>query len=57
MKAGGIHKDELALPPVHDGADAVPGGLGLIGDNGDLLPDESVGEGGLAHIGPAHNGN
>ena len=29
--------------------------LGLVGDDGDLLPHQGVGQGGLAHVGPAHN--
>ena len=57
VEAGGVHKDELALPPVFDAADAVPGGLGLVGNNGHFLPHKGVGQGGLAHVGPSADGN
>ena len=55
VQARRIQKDELALPPVQNGADPVPGGLGLVGDDGHLLPHQGIGQGGLAHVGAAYN--
>ena len=57
VEARGVHEHELGVPPVHHAADAVPGGLGLGGDNGDLLPHQGVGQSGFAHVGPAGNGD
>ena len=57
VEAGGIHKDKLELTPVYNAADAVPGGLGLVGYNGHLLPHQPVGQGGFSHIGAACNGD
>ena len=56
VEAGGIHEDELAVPTGEDGADAVAGGLGLVADDGDLLTHQGVGQGGLAHVGTAADG-
>src|SRR5690606_10065304 len=36
--------------------DAGAGGLGLVGDDGQLAAHQAVQQGGLAHIGPAHDG-
>ena len=55
VEAGSVHEDELAVVPVDHGADTVAGGLGLVGHDGDFLAHQRVGQGGLAHIGPAHN--
>lgn len=57
VEAGGVDEHKLAVPPVEDGADAVAGGLGLIGDDGNLLPHQGVGQGGLSHVGPPHDGD
>ena len=57
MEAGRVHKDKLTLPPVFDAANAGAGGLGLIGDDGHLLPHKGVSQGGLAHIGPSTDGD
>ena len=57
VQTGGVHKDELGVTPVEHRTDAVTGGLGLGGDNGDLLPHQGVGQGGLAHVGAAHDGD
>ena len=57
VEARGVHKDELALPTVQDGRDAVAGGLGLVGDDGYLLSYQGVGQGGFAHVGTAAKGN
>jgi len=57
VETGSVHKNKLAPAPVQNRADAVTGGLGLIGDNGDFLPYQGVGQGGLAHVGPAHHGD
>ena len=55
VQAGGVQEDELAALPVHHRADAVAGGLGLVGDDGDLLAHQGVGQGGLTHVGAAHD--
>ena len=57
VEARGIHKDELGVAPVQDAADPVPGGLGLVGDDGDLLAHQGIRQGGLAHVGPSANGD
>ena len=57
MVAGGIHKDKLGVFPGDDAADPVSGGLGFIGNDGDLFADQKVRQGGLAHVGPSGNGN
>ena len=50
VKARGIEQDELRIALGHDAVDAVARGLRLIGDNGDLLADERVGQAGLADV-------
>ena len=57
MEARGVQKDILRVAQLHHGGDAVAGGLGFIGNNGDLLPHDGVGEGGFTHIGPTADGN
>ena len=57
MITGGIHKNKLGILPGDDAADPVAGGLGLIGNDGDLLANQVIGQGGLAHIGPSGNGD
>ena len=53
----GVQEQELALRPVDDAQEAVPGGLGLGRRDGQLLPHQPVQEGGLAHVGEAHEGD
>ena len=50
-----IHK--LGVAVVHHAVNAVAGGLGLVGHDGDLLAHQSVGQAGLTHIGSAANGD
>ena len=50
VKARGVEQDELRIALGHDAVDAVARGLRLIGDNGDLLADERVGQAGLADV-------
>ena len=57
VEARGIHKDKLTLPPGEYAADAVAGGLRLIGDDGHLLPHQGIDQGGFSHIGAAAEGN
>ena len=57
VEAGSVQQDILGVLPVHHTVDPVPGGLGLVGDDGDLLPHQRIGEAGLAHIGPAADGD
>ncbi len=52
VEARGVDEDELRIAAVDDGADAVAGGLGFMGYDGDLLADERVGKRGLADIRP-----
>ena len=57
VEAGGIQQDILGVLPVHHTVNPVPGGLCLVGDDGDLLPHQCIGEAGFAHIGPAADGD
>ena len=50
VKARSVEQDELRIALGHDAVDAVARGLRLIGDNGDLLADECVGQAGLADV-------
>ena len=57
MQARGVQQHKLGILTVHHAVDPVAGGLGLVGDDGDLLPHQGVGEAGLAHIGPPADGD
>ena len=57
VEARGVQEDELGVLPVDHAVDAVPGGLGLVGDDGDFLPHQGVGQAGLAHVGPSADGD
>ena len=50
-------RDILGVLPVYHAVDAVPGGLGLVGDDGDFLAHQGVGQAGLAHVGPSAHGD
>jgi hypothetical protein len=45
-----IQKDRLPLFVGADAQDAVPGSLGLVRDNGNLLPDDLVEKSGFAYV-------
>ena len=49
---------ENDLPPIAgvDRLDLIPGGLGFLGGDGDLLPDQLIHQRGLSHIGAPDNG-
>ena len=47
-----VHKYDLSPVIRVNGLYPVPGGLGLVGRNCDLLADQMVHQGGFAHIGP-----
>ena len=57
VKPRRVGEHELTIPPGDDAADAVAGGLGLVGDDGDLLPYQCVEQGGFAHVGAANDGD
>ena len=57
METGSVQQDVLGVPPVHHAVDAVPGGLGLVGDDGDFFAHQGVGQAGLAHVGPSADRN
>ena len=57
VDAGGIQEHHLPVITGHNAHDAVAGGLGAVGDDGDLLADEGVHQRGLAHIGTANDGH
>ena len=57
VEARGVQQHKLGVAPVDNGGDAVAGGLRLVRDDGDLLPHQGIGEGGLARVGPAADGN
>ena len=51
--AGGVQEDHLILVPGEDAGDSVPGGLGPVRYDGDLLAHQGVDEGGFAYVGAA----
>ena len=53
--AGGIQKDDLPLLTGINGADPGARRLGLIGSDGNLLPDHAVHQGRFADVGPAYD--
>ena len=53
VQAGRVDEDDLRILAVHQAADGVAGGLGLVSRDGDLLPHQRVGQGGLAGVGAA----
>ena len=53
VEARGVQQDILGILPVHHTVNPVAGGLGLVGDDGDLLSHQGVGQAGLAHVGPS----
>lgn len=61
MNAGSIEEDNLASGPslpfrdLHNSEDTIACGLGLGTDNGKLLADECIEQGGLASVGPAQD--
>ena len=57
QKAGGINKHQLGLPFGEDAGDSGAGGLGLLGDDGYLLPHQAVQEAAFAGVGLAHQGD
>src|SRR5690606_36709495 len=57
LEAGGVDKDELLVFAGENAVYAVAGGLRLARDDGDLAADQGIGQGGLAHVGAAHEGN
>ena len=57
VQARGVQQHILGVSPVHHAVNPVTGGLGLVGDDGDLLPHQGVGEAGLAHVGPSADGD
>ena len=57
METGGIDEHVLILTLGKDTRDAVTGGLGLAGDDGNLLAQKGVEQGGFAYVGLAGNGN
>ena len=57
VDAGGIDKDDLGLGRSEDAAQAVAGGLGSGGGDGDFLADEGVHQRRFADIGPTDDGD
>lgn len=57
VQAGRVDEDDLRVLAVDQAADGVAGGLGLVSRDGDLLPHQRVGQGGLASIGAADKGH
>ena len=54
---GGVNKDILAGFVLEIAVNGIPGRTGNVADNGALLAKDAVGEGGLAYVGLADNGN
>ncbi len=57
VQAGRVDEDDLCILAVDQAADGVAGGLGLVSRDGDLLPHQGVGQGGLAGVGAADEGH
>ena len=57
QKAGSIHKHILGILTGQNAADTITGGLGLIGNDGNLFAYQMVGQSGLTNIGTAGDGN
>ena len=57
VDAGIVDEDDLALVRRLDAQDADPRRLRLVRDDGDLLTQEGVEEGGLADVGPSEEGD
>ena len=57
VQAGGVDKDNLVIRFGLDPQHPVPRGLGLAGGDTDLLAQQVIQQGGLAHIGPADDGD
>jgi hypothetical protein len=56
MEARGVHEDDLPVSLGEDAPKAFPGGLGAGAYGGHLDAQQVVEEGGLAHVGLAHDG-
>ena len=57
LKAGGVHKHKLGGAMAVNAGDAVARGLRLARRDADLLANQGIHQGRLAHVGLAHNGN
>ena len=57
VEARGVEEGELRALAVVDPQDAVPGGLGARRDDGHVLAQDPVEQGGLADVGPADDGH
>ena len=57
VEARGVDEDVLGVALGDDAADAVSGGLGLIGNDGDFFTYQVVRQCGLTHIGPSADGD
>ena len=57
QEAGGVQEDHLGPVGGQDSRDALPGGLGLGGDDAEPLAEEGVHGGGLPGVGPPHQGH
>jgi hypothetical protein len=53
----GVEEDHLRLFLVENTQHPVTGGLGLGGDDGELLPQKRVEQGGLPYVGPTDDGH
>ena len=57
MDARRIQEYDLRIRLCQDAQDAVARGLRLIAHDGNLLPDQRIDQGRLAHVRAANNGN
>ena len=53
MKSRRVEQHVLRVAAVHHAVDAVARGLGLVGDDGDLLAHKGVGQAGFADVRPS----
>src|ERR1039457_7001702 len=57
VDAGGVEEDDLGIGEGEHALDGGAGGLGFVGDDGDLGADELVQQRGLAGVGAAQDGD
>ena len=56
-QSAGVHQPEVAPAPLGITEMPVPGGAGVLRDDGVTASENPVEQGGLAHVGPAHDGD
>src|SRR5205085_2521768 len=57
VEAAGVHKRELATPPLNGRVKTIPRGPRLVLDDGDTVTDQAIEEGRLSDVRSAHDGD